>query len=406
MISKTRTLWKYATLCFFAVLAMGQLQRIDLAGWPAFYIHDLLLGGFVATQFFQPQFRQLVRQGLRSIPRLGWLWLGWILSGLVIAAIVDRSIVYSVLSLARLVLYVLGGVGVYRLIKTHQLTTFWLSFCLSSFFGLLLYFGFLQYFLLPDTRFLFFTGWDDHLYRLISTIFDPGFTGLLLVLGLIFFQQSRQMTKQWLIFGQPLWLWGVSVLLVLATLLTYSRASYLAMVVALGLLAGATWRTKSTQQAILAIGLLVMFVIGIFSLPRPGGEGVRLERTSTITARTSNIAVALLPLDSPITLVIGQGLFTPYQAQETSIYTGDQPHARVADNWLVMLLNGTGVIGLGLSVALLGRLWWWAKSQTNSWLWIGLSATIVHGMFNASLTYPFVWLTLLTWGVITLGMKR
>src|SRR3989304_8999963 len=41
-------------------------------------------------------------------------------------------------------------------------------------------FGLAQYILIPDTRFLAVLNWDDHYYRLLSTLLDPNFTGIIL----------------------------------------------------------------------------------------------------------------------------------------------------------------------------------------------------------------------------------
>ncbi len=46
--------------------------------------------------------------------------------------------------------------------------------------------GLLQYLFLPDVSFLSALNWDNHYFRLVSTFFDPGFTGAILVLGTIF----------------------------------------------------------------------------------------------------------------------------------------------------------------------------------------------------------------------------
>ncbi|MFZ2202248.1 MAG: hypothetical protein WAV56_02515, partial [Microgenomates group bacterium] len=46
--------------------------------------------------------------------------------------------------------------------------------------AILLIIGSLQYFLLPDVRFLAYLGFDDHYYRLIGSFLDPNFTGLVL----------------------------------------------------------------------------------------------------------------------------------------------------------------------------------------------------------------------------------
>ena len=45
--------------------------------------------------------------------------------------------------------------------------------------------GLIQYFLWPDFRSFSAQGWDPHLYRLVSTFFDPTFTALIYLLLLI-----------------------------------------------------------------------------------------------------------------------------------------------------------------------------------------------------------------------------
>ena len=49
-----------------------------------------------------------------------------------------------------------------------------------------IFLGFLQYFLYPNLRNLYYLGWDDHLYRLFSTFLDPNFAGLFIASFLFF----------------------------------------------------------------------------------------------------------------------------------------------------------------------------------------------------------------------------
>src|SRR3990170_4029419 len=43
-------------------------------------------------------------------------------------------------------------------------------------------FGLAQYLLVPDLTQLKWLGWDDHFYRLVGTLLDPGFTGVMIIL--------------------------------------------------------------------------------------------------------------------------------------------------------------------------------------------------------------------------------
>jgi len=386
---------------FFGVVSLGQLQRVELSGLPAFYLHDVLLGFFVAWLLTHKTWRTLCIKGLKAVPTLAWLCFAWVGAGLAIAALSGSNITYPLALAARFLLYALASSGLFFLYKEHLLRIPVLKAGILFYVALLLFFGLLQYFFLPDTRFLFFLGWDDHYYRLISTLFDPGYTGLLLALGYLFVQDHflRPHSGRVLRFRPMTAL--LSVGLFLGILLTYSRASYLAFGVVILFLIWAKWREGQLQQAATQAFIAVVFVLSLFFLPQPGGEGVKLGRTSTITARAVTAQQSFSNLNSVSTLIIGEGLFVP-PLQTPSEYSGTTSHAKVSDNWIVAVLVGSGVVGVVLVVATLIQLLRWSINTNRSYLWIALLAVLAHGLFNASVTFPFVWLVLLVWGVLTL----
>jgi hypothetical protein len=126
-------------------------------------------------------------------------------------------------------------------------------------------FGWVQYFFYPDLRFLYWLGWDDHLNRLVGTFLDPSFMGLILVLGLTIALHKKM---------------KFLILFLLASIaFTYSRASFLAAFVPL---------VYKRAWVFLAI-----FISLIVFLPRTEGEGVRLERTSSIYGRIESYQESL-----------------------------------------------------------------------------------------------------------------
>ncbi|MBI2587500.1 O-antigen ligase family protein [Candidatus Amesbacteria bacterium] len=223
--------------------------------------------------------------------------------------------------------------------------------------------GLAQYFFLPDTRFLLSQGWDDHFNRAIGTILDPGFLGLLYVFILLF-------TK-----NKILW-----VLSFLTLILTYSRASYLAF------LAGFAFSRKSFLK------VLLLLTVTVTLLPRPGGDGVKLERVYSIFSRFSSWQQAWrIFADHP---VLGVG-FNVYRYAQRDYGFQDDPkwqisHANAgSDSSLLFVLATTGLLGLTAYSWYLYQL-----STINQQL---ITVVFVHSLFLNSLFYPFIllWISLI-----------
>ena len=233
--------------------------------------------------------------------------------------------------------------------------------------GILISTGLLQYFFVPDTRFLFTLGWDDHFNRVVGTILDPGFLGLLYVFILLY-------TK-----NKALWISAF-----IALLLTYSRASYVAF------LAGFAFSKKTF------IKILLLLTVTVTLLPRPAGDGVKLERLYSVFSRfdTWRQAVRIFA-DHP---VLGVGFNVYRYAQRDYGFNTDPKwlvsHANAgSDSSLLFVLATTGVIGF------VAYLWYLYQLTThNPQLTTTIVALLVHSFFLNSLFYPFVllWLALLT----------
>lgn len=237
--------------------------------------------------------------------------------------------------------------------------------------------GILQYALYPDIRSLTVAEWDPHYYRVVSTFLDPGFTGIIIVFTLILFTLKPLRNRV-----LNLLVWFVSYI---TLALTYSRASYLAFLVAF---AWISWYKKSWK---LFVGIALLFVVTIFVLPTsPGGEGVKLERTSTILARIDNWKNTIFIFGkNPI---LGVGFNTYRYAQGVNLVS----HSGAgADSSLLFVAATTGIIGL------LAYLWYLRRLYTLNPVAYTLQATIVallvHSLFLNSLFYPAVmlWIALL-----------
>ncbi len=232
-------------------------------------------------------------------------------------------------------------------------------------------FGWIQYFLYPDLTSLKYLGWDDHLYRLVGTFLDPGFTSLIIVFG----TALAFIKKKYLLLA----FFAVSLAF------TYSRAGYLALVASLFLASFLFKRFK-----VLSL-VLIYFLVVVFLLPKPGGEGVNLARTYSISSRMTNYKETFeIFIKSP---VIGVGFNNICLARK--IYLKDinsSSHScSGSDSSLLLVLATTGIVGFIVFVSTFTKILLTLKKgfYTKVFL-VVLSAVFVHSFFVNSLFYPWV----------------
>ncbi len=232
-------------------------------------------------------------------------------------------------------------------------------------------FGWVQYFFFPDLTSLKYIGWDDHLFRLVGTFLDPGFTSLIIVFGgAIAFIKKRYLLLAFFI----------------ATLaFTYSRAGYLALAVSFFLASILFKRFK------VFLIILTCFLVVVFLLPKPAGEGVNLARTYSISSRINNYKETFeIFIKSP---VIGVGFNNICLARK--IYLKDinsSSHScSGSDSSLLLVLATTGIVGFIVFVSTFTKILLTLKKgfYTKVFL-VVLSAVFVHSFFVNSLFYPWV----------------
>ncbi len=229
--------------------------------------------------------------------------------------------------------------------------------------------GLLQYVFLPDVSFLKAFDWDDHYYRLVGSFLDPGFTGAILVLGLL----VAFINRSWII---------IPVYIALA--LTYSRASYLMYLVSFTVVAF----YRKSVKIILIAGLILALTIPM--LPKTTGEGTKLGRENSITARINNWKQTLTVWQQYPLFGVG---FNTYR------YIADivpQSHSGGADSSIFLVLATTGIFG---TAAYLYLLWvMWKIGDKNLLFKASFIGIIVHSFFNNTLFYPWamewLWITL------------
>jgi len=287
--------------------------------------------------------------------------------------------------------------------------------------------GLLQYSFYPNLRNLDYLGWDPHQNRLFGTFFDPGFTGIILVLTMMLLLcqdlhitrhpefSSGSINKG--ILNQVQNDIGV-VLVFLALLFTYSRSSYLALTGGMIVLA---WLRKSVKYLIFPLLAFLFIGVNCFWFPSVS-EGMKLERTSTIQARWENYKQSFKIIgDHPF---FGVGFNTlRFVKKDYGFLENDwqEMHSGAGlDNSLLFVWATTGIVGLGV------YLWMWWKTAQNSKLkaqsynlkvktkknqrqrknfnFCLLSSIIVlfiHSFFLNSLFYPWV----MVWMWVLLGVN-
>ena len=237
-------------------------------------------------------------------------------------------------------------------------------------------FGFIQYFLWPNLKALEVLQYDPHFYRVVGTFLDPGFTGLILVFTLLlmidfWFEEKKK------------WLIPLSLVIYSALALTYSRASWLVFLLAVLLIS----YFKKSWKFLLVI--LVLMGATYFLLPRPVGEGGKIERTYTIEARLINYRQALMIAKEHPFFGVG---FNTYRYAQRNYGFLDVEEWQVSHagggadaSWLFVLAT-TGAFGF------LSYLWLWGRAlkeaKKKTIVLVTLLVLIVHSLFLNSLFYP------------------
>ena len=348
------TFWnKLFLIIFVFLLSLGQLQRIELNSGIAFYFHDILILLYLVFKR-KIIFKKLKKNNIFS-KKINSIFFFWIILGWMIAALNQNLDLKSILYFSRLIIYIFFALTFKETFKNEKKYYLLIS-------KIIIILGFLQYFLLPDLRFLFYSGWDDHYYRLTSTILDPAFTALIFVFAIINLIKNR---NYW------------TIIFIIGLLLTYSRAGYLSLISSLSII---LLMNKKSKKRILI--LLTVFLVSIPFLPKKsGGEGVNLSRTYSIESRFQHDQSIIKSLE-PRELILGNGLFNPNDQTES--------HANFADSWIVFLISNIGIGGLVILLTLLIREIRKLIINKEIEKLALITALLTHGLFNNDLTQSFV----------------
>lgn len=294
--------------------------------------------------------------------------------------------------LARLVLYLVFGFGMGLWSQTKNFPALRLRRAVIAWLLMQAIIGLGQFLLFPDTRLLFFLGWDDHLSRAFGTLLDPGFFGLFMAWGaLMSFVSATHSTGK----RRLLWISALS-LCIGALALSFSRASYVAFLAGVGALSW-SWKQRSV---LLLIPLLVLCLV---LLPKDGGgEGQNLLRTRSIEAREEVLVYHAEGLSVQQTL-FGRGWYyeSALALHEQALLERDpnkqsavspRQNAQAVDNVFLHIFFSSGLIGFALyAVWQLLLLWRLRTSPELLAIW---TAVLAHSLFSTALLYSWSMLLL------------
>ncbi len=220
----------------------------------------------------------------------------------------------------------------------------------------------IQYFLYPDLRNLLYQDWDPHLYRTFGVFFDASIAAA--IFGFFF-----------LTVNQPI----IKIIYLILIALSFSRAIYLGLSLTLIYI----YIQKKQFKKILLF--LLFFIVLIFIIPKPAGEGVNLKRFYSVTSRGQDYLQGInLWKNKP---VLGYGYNRiRYVKNSSSLHSG----ASFSSSFLTILVS-SGILGLLGFLGVLGRLG--KINKTSQYLIIFLG---IISLFDNIILHPFILFLLFT----------
>lgn len=203
---------------------------------------------------------------------------------------------------------------------------------------LLLAFGYLQYFFYYDLKYLYYFGWDNHLYRMVGTFLDPNYTGVFysilffVLLSPVLYLGIRR-SYSFLVY---------SFFVVIAVYLTYSRTALVSLMLGITSISILTKKLK-----FLLFGVIVFFIL-LIAISDVSIEGLNPFRTASSIERVLSVKEAThIFFKNPILGVgfnayryamVRYGLRNPLGAAMSNADAG-------TDNSVLFVLATTGIAG-------------------------------------------------------------
>jgi hypothetical protein len=386
---------KYLLNLFFFSLLLGQFGGIQLIPGVTVFVHDVLAGICVAFFLIRHIHRKKNIEGTLIKPLVYFVGAAIISLLLNIGGFSHTQLILGSLYLWRFLLYAC----LYILARNEEIpSVFWRKRLYMTGVGFAIL-GILQYLFYPSLRGLMHLGWDEHYYRLFSTLLDPNFTGLFLVLS--FFLGLSLYSKQAhtpIVFGQ--------LVLGIAIILTYSRSTFLAFLV--GLLTFVLFTKKTILLLTVVAGIFIYSIV-----PSHGIDTNRLLRADSTLARIQSYSDSIAAARIAPIFGIGYNMLRFHAARERMLDVDGivSRDASGLNSSLMVIFVTTGVIGFSLFLYLLYRICAIFYRPKNAIGFAGIAAFVailIHSIFNNSLLYGWIliWLWIVAGSIERERIKR
>lgn len=331
---------KYLTYAFLVFFPLGQIFRIKLAPTLAVVPQDLILGlMFLSVALGVRELKKNILENKFVLFQLLFIFVG-------VLSLILNQILYNDISLQVSLSYALRYTACLSLVAVGFLIKDFknISKAILASGTAFLLLGFLQYFLFYDLRPYVFLGWDDHLYRLFSSFFDPNFAGVFYSIFLIYL--AYDIVKKPFVDSYPQIF--IAFFTLVAIFATYSRTALVALFV--GVLT--ICLIKKKFKILLATFLSIIFFLTIFS--DLSIEGLNPFRKVSVTNR-------LIALQETVQIfkkspLIGVG-FNGFRYAQVRYSIRDRIGTNLSnadagsDNSLLFVFATTGIIGASFFIA-------------------------------------------------------
>lgn len=388
-------------ILFIIFFPLAEIGRMQFSNGVSFSVNDILLLSLITVWFFNKLKNHEINKSKRyHLKKPILLFSAVCILSLLLNAQglgLERFFI-SFLYLLRFVLYFFIYFIVIDL--NHKIKKL-IPYLLLISGSLVVLLGYVQYFFYPSLRNLFYLGWDEHLYRMFSSFFDPNFVGAFFVL--FFFlclYQIRQFHQNKMLVSFFITL-IISIFTVVAIYITYSRSALIMFAVAIVL-----YLTLINKKRLIAISIFFM-ILFVFAAPKSfQTEGTNLFRTVSTEARLQSAKQGLTIFGKNPVLGVGFNAYryalNRYEGLNTKYWQTTHSGAGT-DNSFIFVLATTGVFGLLAYLYLLYKIFQLGINniKKNKYyailLIVSVVGVIVDSMFINSLFYVFImeWLWIL-----------